>query len=226
MPAVPEPGDSVVDRLRRLCDAAIKTVPASGAGLSVIAAGRQFGPLTAADPISERLEELQFVLGEGPGVDALAERRPILVPDLEVDGPGCWPIYAPAAWDLGVRSIFAFPLQIGTVQLGVLDLFRAEPSSLSNLERGHAFMLVAKAVEILLDGEVRRDVADATEPASTMVTGPTELFQAQDMVMIQTGGTLADAMVRIRAYAFAENRRIGEVARAIVAGELEFNGSE
>ena len=43
------------------------------------------------------------------------------------------------------------------------------------------------------------------------------------MVMVQIGGTLAEAMARIRAYAYAENLRLIEVARAVVNRQLHFD---
>jgi hypothetical protein len=46
------------------------------------------------------------------------------------------------------------------------------------------------------------------------------------MVMVQIGGDLADAMARIRAYAYAENRRLVDVARDIVARRLTFDRDE
>jgi hypothetical protein len=42
------------------------------------------------------------------------------------------------------------------------------------------------------------------------------------MVMVQLDVPLSDALARIRAYAFAENRRLSEVASAIVAGTVSF----
>jgi AmiR/NasT family two-component response regulator len=57
-------------------------------------------------------------------------------------------------------------------------------------------------------------------------TSSTELFQAQGMVMIQLRSTLSDAMARIRAYSYAENRRLIDVARAIVARDLRFDRDE
>ena len=47
-----------------------------------------------------------------------------------------------------------------------------------------------------------------------------EVYQAQGMIMVQLGVPLADAMVRIRAYAYAHNRRLNDVAADIVAGKL------
>jgi AmiR/NasT family two-component response regulator len=55
------------------------------------------------------------------------------------------------------------------------------------------------------------------------MAGPVELFQAQGMVMVQIGGTLTEAMSRIRAYAYAENRRLIDVARDIIGRDLRFD---
>jgi transcriptional regulator with GAF, ATPase, and Fis domain len=142
----PGRADRLADQLRGLCAEAVKMLPAFGAGMSVVAKNRQFSLLAAADPVSEHLEELQFVLGEGPCVDAAASRRPVLVADLAEDGPSRWPMYSAAARETGVRAIFAFPLQVGAAQLGVLDLFRIEPGPLSTLELARAFAVADRAL--------------------------------------------------------------------------------
>src|SRR4051794_27325142 len=116
----PGPADHVVDQLRNLCGLVMRTLSASGAGLSVVGQDRQHSLLTAADPASGRLEERQFVLGEGPGVDAGLSRRPVMVADLGDEGPSRWPAYTSAMGEAGVSAVFAFPLQIGAAQLGVL----------------------------------------------------------------------------------------------------------
>ncbi len=202
------------------------TLPASGAGLSVVAKNKQFSLLAAADPASERLEELQFVLGEGPCVDAAAVRRPVLVPDLAAEGPSRWPAYTAAVLEGGVCAVFAFPLQVGAAQLGVLDLFRSQPGSLTSAELGRAFRLAGDAVMVLLDGQERQRLDGDGSPEDETLGATTELFQAQGMVMVQIGGTLAEAMARIRAYAYAHDRRLVDVARAIVARELHFERDE
>jgi hypothetical protein len=220
------PGDQVVDQLRRLCHLAVRTLPASGAGLSVVAKDKQFSMLAAADPVSERIEELQFVLGEGPCVDAAAARRPVLVPDLAVEGPTRWPAYAAAVLEAGICAVFAFPLQVGAAQLGVLDLFRAGAGSLTGAELGRAIRLADDAVMLLLAGQERPRLDGDGTLDDELLGATAELFQAQGMVMIQIGGTLTEAMARIRAYAYAQDRRLADVARAIVARELHFEPDE
>src|SRR6266498_495898 len=96
-PANPDAADGVAGLLRRLCAAAVPALAATGTGLSVMTDDGIRGVTTASDPATERIEDLQFVLGEGPCVDAFADRRPVLVPDLTNGAMRRWPGYAAAA---------------------------------------------------------------------------------------------------------------------------------
>jgi hypothetical protein len=215
--------DGVVDALQRLCTAAAGALSASGAGLSVMAEDAVRSVGAASDPASELVDELQFVLGEGPCIDAFTSRRPVLVPDLTNGAAHRWPAYAPAAHDEGVRAVFAFPLQVGAARLGVLDVFRARAGPLSGAELRQAFTFTDLAVRTLLDGQDHAIGGAAADGLDEAIEHSPELFQAQGMVMVQLGVSLAEALVRIRAHTYAENRRINDVARDIVARLLRFD---
>jgi hypothetical protein len=222
-PPGPDGGDGVASFLRRLCAAAVPALAASGAGLSVMADNEIRGLTTASDPAAERIEELQFVLGEGPCIDAFATRRPVLIPDLS-DGPmGRWPGYTPAIRAAGVRAVFAFPLQVGAGRLGVLDVFRARPGPLLADELRQALTFAEVAVTTLLDGQSAAGPGTAADGLDQVMDSRAELFQAQGMVMVQLGIPISDALARIRAHAYAENRPLADVARDIVARRLRFD---
>ncbi|MEU7875978.1 GAF and ANTAR domain-containing protein [Dactylosporangium sp. NPDC049140] len=182
------------------------------------------GMATASDPATERIEDLQFTFGEGPCVDAFATSRPVLMADLVDGATRRWPVYAPAVHDAGVRAVFAFPLQIGAARLGVLDVFRTHPGPLSRQELGEAFTFADRAVTALLDGQEQATTAqDGPDGLDEAIEPRAELFQAQGMVMVQLGVSITEALVRIRAYAYAEVRRLNEVAADIVARRLRFD---
>jgi hypothetical protein len=205
--------------LRHVCRAAAQALSASGAGISVLTDDGTRGVSAASDPLSERVEELQFVMGEGPCIDAFTSRRPVLIADLAGTAMhGRWPAYAPAAVLDGVRAVFAFPLQVGAARLGILDVFRQEAGPLTDTELPLALTFAGVTVEALLDrqrGAVPPDgvVADIGHRA--------ELFQAQGMVMVQLGVSIGEALARMRGYAYAENRGLDDVARDIVARRLQ-----
>lgn len=213
-----------LDLLQRVCRAATGALSARGTGISVMTADGTCGASACSDPASERVEELQFTLGEGPCIDAFAERRPVLTADLADAARYRWPVYAPAAQDDGVRAVFAFPLQIGAVRLGVMDIFRDRVGPLTGTELLTAFAFADVTMEALLDMEEDRQSGDVR--AVLDVGHRAELFQAQGMVMVQLGVSIGEALVRLRAYAYAENRRLEDVAHDVVNRRLRLDSDK
>jgi hypothetical protein len=216
----------VAGSLRRLCSAAERAMSASGAGVSVIAVDGMRGVAAVSEPAYEPLEELQFALGEGPCLDAFTSRQPVLVPDLSDGAVGRWPGYAPALYGLGVQAVFAFPLQIGAARLGALDVFRIEPGPLTAGEFRDALTFADVAVTTLLDGQAQAAPGTAADGLDEVLGQRAELFQAQGMVAVQLGVSLTDALARLRAHAYAEDRALGDVARDVVARRLSFESGQ
>jgi GAF domain-containing protein len=208
-------GSSLVGRLRQICRDAARDLSASGVGISVMAENGVNGMAAASDPATERLEEMQFTFGEGPCVDAYTSSRPVLMPELTDEAMGRWPVYAPAVHDAGIRAVFAFPLQVGAARLGVLDVFRTNAGGLSRQEIGRALGIADCAVSALLD--MQESATAGRDGLDDALDHRASLFQAQGMVMVQLGVSLAEALVRMRAYAYAESRQLHDVAADIVA---------
>jgi len=155
------------------------------------------GVPAASDPGSRALGELQFTLGEGPCVDAHAWRRPVLEPDLRVVATiRRWPGYAPAAYEAGVRAVFAFPLQIGAARLGVLDVHRRRPGSLSAESLTRALTFAEVAVQQILDGQSRAADGRAADGLAEALAYRHVVYQAQGMAMAQLGCSLVDMLRR------------------------------
>lgn len=224
-PAVDEDARGVAGWMRRLCGAAVRALSASGSGLTVMVKDGMRAVTAASDVATERLEELQLTLGEGPCIDAFALRRPVLIPDLTA-ATARWPVYVPAVDASGVRAVFAFPLQIGAARLGMFDVFRAETGMLTADELTLVLTFAEVAVATLLDGHNGARTGETGGWLDDPLGSRAELFQAQGMVMVQLGGNLAEAMARMRAYAYAHDRRLGEVALDIVARRLTFAAIE
>lgn len=214
---------TVVGRLQRLCRAARRDLPASGVGVSVVSERGSLLTAAASGSDSARIEELQFALGEGPCLSAIAFRRPVLVPDLLVDGASTWPGYAPAAHRHGVRAVFAFPLRVGAARLGALDVYRDRPGALSSWTSARALGFADVAVQTMLEaeqsGEMVTGLADASETRF-------EVYQAHGMVLVQLGVTAAEALARIRAYAYLHDQTLVEVAEGIIARRLTMEPDE
>ena len=203
--------------LHRACRAAVRALPATGAGISVMTTDGVHGVAASSDLGTDRLEELQITLGEGPCIDAFATRRPVLVPDLAA---GPWPGYCAAALEHGAQAVFAFPLQIGAARLGVMDVYRRVPGMLSAAAINQAVTFTEVTVETLLDGQEHAPDGHAEVTLDRALDSQFLVYQAQGMAMIDLGISLADAMARLRAYAYVHDRTLHDVARDIVAGHL------
>jgi ANTAR domain/GAF domain len=210
----------VVGTLRRLCSAAERVLSASGVGVNVVANEGMRGVAAVSEPAYQAIEELQFTLGEGPCRDAFASHRPVLVPDLSGEAMVRWPGYARALHASGMRAVFAFPLQVGAASLGALDVFRVEPGALTAAEFRDALTFADAAVTTLLDGQERAAQGAMADGLDEVTERRAEVFQAQGMVAVQLRVSLADALARLRAHSYAENRPLGDVARDVVARKL------
>ncbi len=167
----------------------------------------------SSDSWSAEVAEVAFTVGEGPSIDALARRRPVLVADLATAGRR-WPGYVQAAGEVDLRAVHSFPLLVGGVTLGLLELYA---TATQTLEEDGALLALAYsdlATRTLLGEEAKLDNG-TWEP---LVDPRAEVHQAQGMVMVDLGIDLAEALVRMRAHAFTEGVAVIDLARAIIAG--------
>src|ERR1700734_4188493 len=111
---------SLVDRV---CMAAVSLLSLGGAGLSLMVDGELRGTAGVSDPGIAVVQELQLTLGEGPCVDAWTSRAPVLESDLAEPAVARWPAFAQAGVGAGILAVFAFPLALGAIRLGVLVLY-------------------------------------------------------------------------------------------------------
>jgi GAF domain-containing protein len=207
----------------RLCAECRSAMSISGAGVALMTADGPSGVvLGATDRRARQLEELQFSLGEGPCVEASRTGRPVFQPDLAESGSTRWPGFVAAVLDIGVRAVFAFPLRVGAIHVGILDLWRDTPGHLSILELADALSFADAATVVVLHLQ-DPDGADADGSA---LIGPidsrAEVHQATGMITVQLGIGLAEALLRLRAYAYASGRPVPEVAADVVSRRLRF----
>ncbi len=144
--------------VEHVCAAAISASDVDSAAVSVMLSATPRETIYASDQVASDLEELTLTLGEGPCVDAFTG-GPALVADLTAsDCLARWPMFAPAAAQAGVRAVFALPLQVGAIRVGVLDLYRAQPGDLDREQLADALVLADTACALLLDAAQPRRV--------------------------------------------------------------------
>jgi hypothetical protein len=219
--------DSEASLPLRLCTACQSALPVSGVGMALMTADGPSGVVLAAtDGRARQIEELQFSLGEGPCVEASHSGRPVLEPDLTAAGPARWPGFGVAVMGAGVRAIFAFPLRVGAIRVGILDLYRDTPGRLTILELADAMAFAEAATVVVLHLQDRAGGDDARAALIEPIDSRAEVHQATGMITVQLGVGLAEALLRLRAYAYATGRPVSDVAADVVGRRLRFDDSQ
>jgi hypothetical protein len=211
-----------------MCEVVCVLLGVKGAAVSLLAEG-QATLLCAAGELAVSLDDVQFTTGEGPSVDALRADDVVAVPYLGPEVAAQWPAFAGPAAEHGAGAVFAFPLRVGAARVGALTLYQDRAGPLSPAQEGDARVIVEVVTWRIIamqatasgDGTLGADdavafgLADAAESRA-------DVHQASGMVSVQLGIGIVEALVRLRAQAFALGRPVAEVAAEVVAGTRRF----
>jgi hypothetical protein len=206
--------------LVRLC---ARTVPVSGVALALMTEGGPVGTVAVTDGTALQLEELQFSLGEGPCVDASRTGRPVLQPDLARTARTRWPAFAAGAEAAGLVAVFAFPLRVGAIRLGVLDLYRTTVGVLTDSELADALSFTDAATALLLHLQAQAAGWDLPAASLTLFDDRAEVHQATGIVSVQCAVSLHEALLLLRARAYADQCPIGELALDVLNGVADLS---
>jgi hypothetical protein len=146
----------------------------------------------------------------------------VLQPDLALTAPPRWPAFAEGALQAGIRAVFAFPLRVGAIRLGVLDLYRDRAGPLSPDELTEALSYADAATLVLLHTQAGSPVPGVV----AVLDDRAEVHQATGVVSVHAGVSLADALVLLRARAFTDGRPLAELARDVLAGSVDFREAD
>lgn len=216
-------GGTTPPRASRLCTVCADCSGMSGAGVMLMSGDVNQGSLCSSNEVSALIEELQYTLGEGPCVDAYQGDRPVLEPDLADPSTPRWLAFTPPAVEAGARAVFGFPLQVGAVRLGALNLYRDRPGPLSDEQYADSLVLAGVAAQAILGMQAHASSGELALGLEKDANFRFVVHQASGMVAVQLGVNVGEALVRLRAYAFARDRVLADVAAEVVARRLRFD---
>ena len=200
----------------RICLGCVEALPIDAASLGLSGKRSYQESIAASNESAVRIDQLQATVGEGPTLEAPIAGIPILIADLSsIEYSRRWPAFIQGVGGIELRALFAFPLQIGAARLGVLTLTRRVPGRLSNTALADA-LRVADVITLLLLG---RDGGLVDDFSERWLEGPLwtrGVHQATGMLIAQLGVDAEQALVRLRAFAFAENLSLAQAADAVL----------
>jgi len=178
------------------------------------------GSLCTTDEVSQLIEELQYTLGEGPCVDAYRQGKVVAAPDLADPVTRRWPAFTPPALQAGVRAVFGFPLRVGTVHLGALNLYRDLPGPLTGDQHADALVVADVAARWVLEAQAGAPVDMVAEELEVSADFHFAVHNAAGIASVQEGISVTEALIRLRAFAFSSDRLLADVAQDVIARRL------
>jgi len=210
------------ERELKLVDPFLSVLPVEGAALSVLVGPGQ-ATVSSSNATAARIDELQFDLGEGPCWDAMSTRRPVLRPDFALVGSEDWPLFNEGVRRDGIHeeigALYAFPLYVGSLDLGAVDLYASAPRELQGTE----VRRVSKLAELASWQVLRRILGDDGSEEDLSPLSRRDVHQATGMVLAQLNISANDALLLLRAHAFSSGRSVMDVAADVVERRLDFS---
>jgi hypothetical protein len=218
MAAVTEQGTTAgADELvQRLCWFAVDEMALSGCALVLMSGAETASVLAGAGRHARTVTGLQMELGEGPCLHAHASGVPVLLADLTAENANRWPTFAAAAMAVGVHAEFSLPLLVGPGGIGTFDMCRDRPGMLSDEHLADALVAADIARDAVLYQQYAPGVPGLGELLATVGTDRIVIHQATGMIAAQLDDTIANALARLRAAAFASGRSMYDMAQDVV----------
>jgi hypothetical protein len=209
------------------CVVCAEFLAVSGAGITIMGDGDGVGgPLCASSPTVGALEDAQFTVGEGPCPDAFHSGRSVHTPQFDLRASDRWPTFTPLAAEHGINAMFAFPLTSNGARVGVLSLYQSEPGALTDDQHTDSLTMVQVLAETVLSLQDDAPTGSLAAEIDDVIGYRAEIYQASGIVAVQLSITAADALLRLRAYAFAHGQALDVVASAVVDGRLRLDDDD
>jgi hypothetical protein len=210
------------DPATSLCAAGVDVLGLTGAGIMLLS-GSRLDCVAVSDAAAGDIEALELMVGEGPCLDAFRTRSECFDADLADDRAVKWTAFREGALAAGIHAAFGFPVVVADDCIGVLNCYRDRAGQLSAVQVADAHLVAQLSGRTMVSWQA--DAAPGTlawqleRPGGNRVV----VHQAVGRMSVQARVTVDDAMVLLRAHAYAHDLTLREVATEVLAGRLRFN---
>jgi GAF domain-containing protein len=205
----------VIDFLHSVAGHATEMAGAAAAGLMLSDLDGGLHYVGASDESARLLELFQIQHEEGPCLDCYRTGARVTEVDLAAAGSR-WPAFSPAALEIGVVSVHAFPMRLRDQVVGALNIFGAEPRALEPDEARIVQALADLATIAIIQERVIRQAEVLTEQLQFALNSRVVIEQAKGAVARLLGVTVEVAFHMMRTHARRERMGLTDLAMAIV----------
>jgi GAF domain-containing protein len=149
----------------------------------------------------------------------VSEYEQVVVHDLRDEDR--WGDYPAFAVERGCVAVLGIPMVVGDRTIGALNLYRHEPSDWDDETLEDAQLVADMATGYIVNHRTLSETRTLAEQLQRALESRTLIEQAKGILSERHGSDVGDAFQRLRSHARGDNERLHEVARAVVANELE-----
>ncbi|MBC3192250.1 GAF and ANTAR domain-containing protein [Pseudonocardia sp. C8] len=216
-------GFDIVEFLIRLCDRCVRLLQVDAAGVVLADPQGRLQIMAATGEDARHLEHRQLQVGEGPCLDCHRTGRAVAVPDM-AEAVERWPRFAVTCRQAGFAGVHALPMRYRDQVVGAMNLFARTPGPWGPATARVAQALTDVATIGLLQHRERTDQATVIDQLQTAVTSRVVIEQAKGVLGERIGMDPEQAFQVLRRYARRHNRRLTDLARAVVTGTEDLTG--
>jgi transcriptional regulator with GAF, ATPase, and Fis domain len=207
----------LVDFLHQVTVRCADVLGVSAAGVLLADQRGALRVVAASTEQTRLLELLQLQTDQGPCPDCFHTGRPVVVADLTAV-TSRWPRFTAAARQIGFASVYALPMRLRSDVIGTLNLFGTRPGAVDDdtIRLGQAMADVA-TIGLLQARAIRHREALA-EQLQTALNSRVIIEQAKGVIAERRRLDMDQSFTLLRSAARTNNRRLSDLARAVVDG--------
>lgn len=207
----------VIELAQQLIDSTMSLLPITAAGILLGDLNGELHVFASSSEQTRLLELMQVEANVGPCLEAYRTGRPVLVGDLDV-AAARWPAFVERAAEYGFRAVTALPLRLRTERVGALNLFRNEVGPMEPADVAVAQALADVATIGILHQRILSRSEEVNQQLQTALNTRLIIEQAKGVLAERGTIDMDQAFNLLRGHARRTNRRLADLARAVVDG--------
>lgn len=206
----------VIEFLHVLTERCVQLLGVAAAGLLLADRQRQLLAVAASSERTRLLELFQLRSDQGPALECFRTGRPVSVPDLR--SAGRWPRFTTAAAEVGFGAVHTLPMRLRAEVIGALSLFEVDAGAVDEGKLRIAQALADVCTIGLLQQRAIHRRETLAEQLQTALNSRVTIEQAKGVLAERFQLEIGEAFTALRQYARRHNRRLSDVAQAVVDG--------
>lgn len=209
---------TVQDALRELSAVAVEYLGAAMAGLTLNDAEARPKTVVYTDDMVPEIDEAQYQADRGPCLHAFRSGERVMIADTSIERR--WPEFSATALRHGIQSTMSLPVIVGESSVGALNFYARRPDAFAGHSDEDTDLLARNAAIVA----AHYDLAELADNLQRAMESRAKIEQAKGIIMATTGLDADEAFAALRDQSQRENRKLRDIATALVAQQLRSHG--